>query len=66
MDRKRVAENIRNIRRMKNLSAYELSLRVGKSTNYIHEVEKGKINISLGSMLAICHELEIDPKELFD
>ena len=54
------------IRQDKGLSAYELSLRLGKSTNYIHEVEKGKINISLDMFFLICETLKINPKELFD
>jgi len=53
------------IRTSKNISAYELSLRIGKSPNYIHKVETAKINISVKAMLEICQALEINPKELF-
>ncbi len=52
-------------RTKKNLSAYELSLRIGKDASYIHKVESGKINISLKSILKICDVLEIPPTRLF-
>ena len=66
MGRKQILQRMGDIRKAKKLSAYELSLRIGKSTNYIHEVEKGKINVSIDVILAICNELGINPKELFD
>lgn len=47
------------------LSAYELSLRIGKDASYIHKVESGKINISLKTILEICEALKIEPIELF-
>jgi len=57
--------NLAKIRMSKNLSAYELSLRIDKAANYIHQVETGKINPSLRAILAICKVLEIEPRELF-
>jgi len=65
MDRKAFAVKLGQLREARNLSAYELSLRIGKSHNYIHMVEHGKVNISLDMILAIARELEIDPCELF-
>ncbi len=47
------------------MSAYELSLRIGKDASYIHKVESGKINISLKTILDICEVLSIEPAELF-
>lgn len=57
--------NLARIRIKSNLSAYELSLRIGKDASYIHKVESGKINISLKSILKICEALKIEPIELF-
>lgn len=57
--------NLAKIRAKSGLSAYELSLRIGKDASYIHKVESGKINISLKSMLKICEVLNIEPVELF-
>ena len=49
-----------------DLSAYELSLKIGKDASYIHKVENGKVNISLKAILAISEALEISPKDLFN
>ncbi len=48
-----------------NMSAYELSLRIGRHTSYINKVECGKINVSLKSILQICEALKIEPIDLF-
>lgn len=57
--------NLARIRNESGLSAYELSLRIGKDASYIHKVESGKINISLKSILKICEVLNIEPVKLF-
>lgn len=57
--------NLARIRVKSGLSAYELSLRIGKDASYIHKVESGKINVSLKSILDICEVLNIEPVELF-
>ncbi len=57
--------NLARKRAEANLSAYELSLRIGKNTTYIHKVESGKINIGVKAILNICEVLEIEPVELF-
>lgn len=57
--------DLARIRIKSNLSAYELSLRIGKDASYIHKVESGKINVSLKSILKICEVLNIEPIELF-
>lgn len=58
--------NLARARIKVNLSAYELSLRIGKDASYIYKVENGKINISLKMILKICEVLQIEPSELFD
>lgn len=57
--------NLARIRTAAKLSAYELSLRLGKNTTYIHKVESGKINIGVKQILQICELLNIEPVELF-
>ena len=66
MDRKSICIKIAQIRQSKNISAYELSLRLDKAANYMSYVEMGKVNIKLDTLLMICKELGINPKELFD
>lgn len=56
--------NLARIRIKSKLSAYELSLRIGKDASYIHKVESGKINVSLKSILKICEVLNIDRKSV--
>ena len=50
---------ILKIRQSKNLSAYELSLRIGKDASYINKLENGKINPSFKTLLQICDALSI-------
>jgi len=65
MDRKELGVKLAQIRQDKNISAYDLSLRLGKATNYIHYVETGKINIKIDTLFEICKILQITPRELF-
>jgi transcriptional regulator with XRE-family HTH domain len=65
MDLKELGQKIAKIRTAKGLSAYELSLRIGKDTSYFYKVESGKVNISYTVLCDICKVLEISPKELF-
>lgn len=57
--------NVAKQRIKKDLSAYELSLRLGKDASYINKLENGKINVSLKMILAISEELNIDVVDLF-
>lgn len=65
METKDFGIQLAKLRTNANLSAYELSLRIGKDASYIHKVESGKININLKSILKICEVLEIQPAQLF-
>jgi len=65
MELKDFGLSLAKIRQTKDISQYELSLRIGKSENYIHRVENGGVNISIKAMFEICRELGINPCELF-
>ena len=56
--------NVAKYRLKKNISAYELSLRLGKDPSYINKLENGKINISLKMIMEISKELDT-PIEYF-
>lgn len=58
--------NLAKERIKQNMSAYELSIKLGKDPSYINKVENGKINISLKIILEICEILKIEPKTLFN
>ncbi len=47
------------------MSAYELSLRIGKDASYINKLENGKANSTLNVIFKICEVLEIEPEKLF-
>ena len=57
--------NLAKARTKQNISAYELSLRLGKDASYINKVENGKINVSLKMIIAISDCLNISICELF-
>jgi len=65
MDKKSFGLNLAKVRVSKNISAYELSLRIGKTSNYIHKVETAKIEVGISTIFEICSALEIDPRDLF-
>jgi len=66
MTKKEFGTRLAQARQLKNISAYELSLRVGKSTGYMHLLETGKMNVSVEMLFKICEILEISPKSLFE
>lgn len=66
MEFESICLNIAKARLQKGISAYELSLRIGKDASYINKLENGKINLSIKSLLAICEELHIPPYILFE
>lgn len=58
--------NLAKERMKQGLSAYELSLRLGKDASYINKLENGKINVSLKTIIAISECLKIPVAKLFD
>ncbi len=60
-----LAFRIGYFRNRKNLSARELSLRLGKSPTYINQIESRNFNISLPVLLDIIDVLEISCAEFF-
>ena len=48
-----------------NISAYELSLRLGKDASYINKLENGKINVSLKMIIEIANMLNVSIETLF-
>lgn len=65
MDIKKLRINLAKARMNKGLSAYELSLRLGKNPTYISKVENNE-NLSIKTLFEICEILEIEPKTLFE
>ncbi|MFI3255676.1 MAG: helix-turn-helix transcriptional regulator [Eubacteriales bacterium] len=63
--RKFVSERIGMLRSLKNVSAREMSFALGKSPNYINNIENGVIVPSLEVLEEICDFLEITVMEFF-
>lgn len=54
------------LRTEKNISARELSLRLGQSVGYINHIEIGTSNPSIEMLFYICEELDVTMNEFFD
>lgn len=57
--------NVAKERQKIGISAYEMSLRLGKDPSYVSKLENGKVNISLKMMIAISELLNIPIINLF-
>ena len=57
--------NVAKERMKQNISAYELSLRLGKDASYINKLENAKINVSLKMIIQIAETLNIPIEKLF-
>ena len=58
--------NVAKERLKQNISAYELSLRLGKDPSYINKLENGKINVSLKMIIAISEILNVPVTRFFE
>lgn len=65
MSYKEIIEKISRIRTAKNISAYDLSLRLGHNQTYFYRVEKGLIKIDLDTFLDILTILDVSTFEFF-
>ena len=58
--------NLKKIRESKNLSFRKLAQHCDIDYSNLNKIEKGKINISLSTILELTKGLGIHPKELFE
>ena len=56
--------NLAKKREKMGISAYELSLRLGKDATYINKIENGKVYPSVPMLFEIADALEIEPYQL--
>ena len=66
IDEKYIKQKIAKLRTDRNISARDLSLRLGQSTGYINTIENGKSLPSMSMFLYICDFFGISPKDFFD
>lgn len=62
---KTVGDNVRVIRRRRDISQKALAVLVGTSQGYIADIENATANPSLGVLIAIAKHLDIDLLRLF-
>ncbi len=62
--RKKLAKNLKEIRKKKKITKGALSIRLGFDDSYISKLEKGNMNITLDKLEAISNYFEIDVIEL--
>lgn len=63
--RKKIGKTIRNLRKSKGFTQEQLGEKAGISYKFIGEVERGTVNPSLDSLIAISQALDVNVKELF-
>lgn len=61
-----IGSNIRKYRKEKNLTIEELGLECGIDKSNLAPIEKGNINVTIGTLTRISEALQIDLKELFE
>ena len=62
---KEIVERINYFRNLQNLSARELSLRIGKHSGYINKLESKDFNLPVEVLLQIIDELNISVDDFF-
>jgi transcriptional regulator with XRE-family HTH domain len=63
---KEFGENLRKLRKEKGLSLREMSYACNIDNSKIAKIEKGRINITLTTLLQLAVALEIHPSSLLD
>lgn len=60
-----VAHNLRNIRKKRNISQYDLENLTGLHRNFISDVERGQRNLTLSNIGKLARGIGVAPMELF-
>ncbi len=64
MDFQYMGVRIRQVRRSRGLTQAQLAGRIGKSSTYVTQIERGKRKASVDTLVAICRTLGTSPDEL--
>lgn len=60
------AKRLTQLRQQKKVSARDMSLSIGQSPSYIHNIEAGTALPSMSAFFFICDYLKISPSDFFD
>ena len=58
--------HLRSLRESKNISQQQLALQADISKNQVGNIERGEVNATVISIIAIAKALDVPPKDLFD
>lgn len=61
-----IQQRITELREKKGVASYRMSLEMGHSRNYMHNIENGKAKPSIEEFLYICEYLGVTPSAFFD
>lgn len=64
--KKLFGENLKRLRKLKNLSLLDLDYRCDLNESNISKIENGKSDVQLSTMIELARGLGIHPKELLD
>ena len=62
--RKKFGENLKRLRENKGISIRELALRANLEYSQVQRIEKGKVNLSLTTIIALADGFDIHPKKV--
>jgi transcriptional regulator with XRE-family HTH domain len=63
---KKLGKKIRTLRKEQNISQSQLSFESNIRINQIGRIERGEINTSISTIIAIAEALNVELKDLFD
>ena len=63
--RLRVARNVRELRKLRDLSQEQLAERVGNNQKHIGQIERGEVNVTIDVLSTLADELSVDISDLF-
>ena len=66
MEKEFISRRFYNIRAAKNISARQLSLELGQSSQYINQIENGHKMPSIEGLINFCNHFEISVAEFFN
>ena len=61
-----MGRRLRTLRESKGLSLRDLADKTDIDNSKIGKIEKGRVNITIGIFMELCHGLEVLPKDFFD
>ena len=64
MNLRRIGKNIQTRRKELKMTQAELAEKANLSNIHISHIETGSVNMSLETLLTLCHELKVTPNDL--